>query len=164
MATITSRGTKVCCYIVLLTKPKQWTCCWIFAVEFSHISLKPHINLELECIFWKPMNRWFQRYIVRTEILSTFHAWVKYISVKQICHSKKHTHTHIHTTVLRPSWILSGTTWVSQYQKGKTRKVNQSGFTEARKSEWQWHQQCHMQICTSTQTNNDASIPPLSFL
>ena len=28
------------------------------------------------------------------------------------------THTHTHTTILRPSWILSGTTWVSQHQKG----------------------------------------------
>jgi len=27
------------------------------------------------------------------------------------------------TTVLQPSWILSRTTWVSQHQKGKTRKV-----------------------------------------
>jgi len=36
----------------------------------------------------------------------------------------KITHTrHTHTTVLRPSWILSGTTRVSRHQKGKTRKV-----------------------------------------
>ena len=28
-----------------------------------------------------------------------------------------------HTTILRPSWILSGTTRVSWHQKGKTRKV-----------------------------------------
>jgi len=34
---------------------------------------------------------------------------------------------------------------VSQYQKGKT---NQD-FTEARDSEWQWHQLGHMQVCTS---------------
>jgi len=30
------------------------------------------------------------------------------------------TPTHTHTTILRPSWILSGTTRVSQHQKGKT--------------------------------------------
>jgi len=29
---------------------------------------------------------------------------------------------------------------------------------------WQWHQLGHMQICTSPQTDNQASIPPLSFL
>ena len=38
-------------------------------------------------------------------------------------HARTHTHTHTQTTVLRPSWILSGTTRVSRHQKGKTRKV-----------------------------------------
>ena len=37
-------------------------------------------------------------------------------------------------------------------------------FTEARGSEWQWHQLGHMQVCTSLQTDNHASTPPLSFL
>jgi len=37
-------------------------------------------------------------------------------------------------------------------------------FTEARDSEWQWHQLGHMQVCTSLQTDNHASTPPLSFL
>jgi len=37
-------------------------------------------------------------------------------------------------------------------------------FTEARDSEWQWHQMGHMQICTSRWTNSHASTPPLSFL
>jgi len=36
-------------------------------------------------------------------------------------------------------------------------------FNEARDSEWQWHQLGHMQVCTSLQTDNHASIPPLSF-
>jgi len=35
---------------------------------------------------------------------------------------------------------------------------------EARDSEWQWNQLGHMQICTSPQTDNHTSIPPLSFL
>ena len=34
----------------------------------------------------------------------------------------------------------------------------------ARDSEWQWHQLGHMQVCTSLQTDNHASTPPLSFL
>jgi len=42
---------------------------------------------------------------------------------------------------------------VSQYQKGKTNL----DFTEARDSEWQWHQLGHMQVCTSLQTDNHAS-------
>jgi len=48
---------------------------------------------------------------------------------------------------------------MSQYQKGKT----SLDFTEARDSEWQWHQLGHMQISTSLQTDNHASTPPLSF-
>jgi len=55
---------------------------------------------------------------------------------------------------------LSGTTRVSQYQEGKTNL----DFTEARDSEWQWHQLGHMQVCTSLQTDNHASTPPLKFL
>jgi len=35
-------------------------------------------------------------------------------------------------------------------------------FTEARDSEW--HQMGYMQVCTSLQTDNHASTPPLSFL
>jgi len=54
---------------------------------------------------------------------------------------------------------FSGTTRVSRYQKGKT----SLDFTEARYSEWQWHQLGHMQVCTSLQTDNHASIPPLVF-
>ena len=53
---------------------------------------------------------------------------------------------------------LPGTTWVSRYQKGKTNL----DFTEARDSEWQWHQLGHMQVSTSLQTDNHASTPPLS--
>ena len=55
---------------------------------------------------------------------------------------------------------LSGTTWVGRYRKGKTNL----DFTEARDSEWQWRQLGHMQVCTSLQTDNHASTPPLSFL
>jgi len=49
---------------------------------------------------------------------------------------------------------------VSRYQKGKT----SLDFTEARDSEWQWHQLGHMQVCTSLQTDNHASTRLLSFL
>ena len=47
----------------------------------------------------------------------------------------------------------------SRYQKGKTNLY----FTEAKGSEWQWHQLGHMQVCTSLQTDNHASNTPLSF-
>jgi len=49
---------------------------------------------------------------------------------------------------------------VSWYQKGKTNL----DFTGARDSKWQWHQLGHMQVCTSLQTDNHASTPPLSFV
>ena len=48
---------------------------------------------------------------------------------------------------------------MSRYHKGETNL----DFTEARDSEWQWHQLGHMQVCTSLQTDNHASTPLLSF-
>ena len=66
------------------------------------------------------------------------------------------THTHIHPF----NGPFNGTTQVSLYQKGKTNL----DFTEAKESEWQWHQLGHMQVCTLLQTDNHASTPPLSFL
>jgi len=49
---------------------------------------------------------------------------------------------------------------VSQYQKGKTNL----DFSEARDSEWQWHQLGHVQVCTLLQRDNHTSTPPLCFL
>ena len=64
------------------------------------------------------------------------------------------------TLLLQPfNGLFSRTTWVSRYQKGKTNV----DFTGARDSEWQWHQLGHMQVCTSFQTDNHASTPPLCF-
>jgi len=48
--------------------------------------------------------------------------------------------------------LLSGTTRVSRYQKGKTNL----DFTEAKDSEWQWHQLGHRQICILPQTTMPA--------
>jgi len=70
-----------------------------------------------------------------------------------------HTHTHTHTHTQPFSGPLSGTTQVSRHQKGKTNL----DFTEARDSEWQWHQLGHMQVCTLLQTDNHVSTPPLKF-
>ena len=70
-------------------------------------------------------------------------------------HARTHAHTHTHTF----NGPFSGSTRVSRYQKGKT----SLDFTEARDSEWRWHQLGHMQVCTLLQTDNHASTPPLSF-
>jgi len=53
-----------------------------------------------------------------------------------------------------PVWVL-----VSRLQKGKTNL----DFTEAKDSEWQWHQLGHMHICTSPQTNNHTGTPALGY-
>jgi len=68
--------------------------------------------------------------------------------------TQRQTHTHPFNSP------LSRTTRVSRYHKGKTNL----DFTEARDSEWQWHQLGYMQVCTSLQTDNHASTQSLSFL
>ena len=70
-----------------------------------------------------------------------------------------HVYTKTHTQTHPFNGPLSGTTRVSQYQKGKTNL----DFTEARDSEWQWHQLGRIQVWTSLQTDNHASTPPFSF-
>ena len=67
--------------------------------------------------------------------------------------------TEIHTYIHTFDGPFSGTTRVSRYQKGKTNLH----ITEATDSEWQWHQLGYMQVCTSLQTDNHTSTPPLSF-
>jgi len=89
---------------------------------------------------------------------SIFTDQVLFLMLNQQCqstHTHKHTHTHTHPF----NGPFSGTTRVSRYQKRKTNL----DFTEARDSEWQWHQLGHMQVCTSLQTDNHASTPPQFF-
>jgi len=73
----------------------------------------------------------------------------------EIMVTQKKTHTHTHPF----NGPLPGTTQISRYQKRKTNL----DFTEARDSDWHWHQLGHMQVCTSLQTDNHASTPQLSF-
>ena len=48
---------------------------------FANCSQTPRIDLKFEYTLGKPMKRRFQQCIVHTEILSTFHARVEFISV-----------------------------------------------------------------------------------
>ena len=64
------------------------------------------------------------------------------------------THTHTHLTALFPG--LPG--WA-----GTRKEKTNLDFTEARDSEWQWHQLGHMQVCISLQTDNHASTSSLNF-
>ena len=64
------------------------------------------------------------------------------------------THTHPRLTAFCPG--LPG--WAD------TRKVKPIWISlKQTDGEWQWHQLGHMQVCTSLQTYNHASTPPLSF-
>jgi len=49
-------------------------------LHFCTFLLNPHFDLEPDYIFRKPIKQHFQWYIVHTEIFSTFHAQVEYIS------------------------------------------------------------------------------------
>jgi len=64
--------------------------------------------------------------------------------------------THTHTRLTALFWDYPG----EPVPAGKTNL----DFSEARASEWQWHQLGHMQVCTALQTDNHASTSPLSFL
>ena len=74
-------------------------------------------------------------------------------------HARARTHTRTHARARAFNGPFSGNTQVSQYQKGKTNL----DFTEARDSEWRWHQLGHMQVCILLQTDNHTSTPPLLF-
>jgi len=62
------------------------------------------------------------------------------------------THTHVQRPFVRDPQV-------SRYQKGKT----SLDFTEARDSEWQWHQLGQMQVCTLLQTDNPRQHPTTLF-
>jgi len=58
---------------------------------------------------------------------------------------------YIHTSIIWPSGLCPGL-------PGWAGTRTNLGFTEARDSEWQWHQLGYMKICTSIQTDNHDSI------
>ena len=65
------------------------------------------------------------------------------------------------TTNLRPPGLCPGLPGWAGARKVKPGRSKQSAFTGTRDSKWQWHQLGHMQICTSPQTDNSTSIPPV---
>ena len=85
------------------------------------------------------------------DAFSTIRTWVPWVDF--LVTVSYETHTRLTALCLGlPGWA-------------GTRKVKTNlDFTEARDSEWQWHQLNHMQVCTSLQTDNHTSTPPLSFL
>jgi len=67
-------------------------------------------------------------------------------------HTFTHTHARTHARTHPFNGPFSGTTRVSRYQKGKTNL----DFTEARDSEWQWHQ---LAICKSAPCSRQITTP-----
>ena len=100
-----------------------------------------------------------QRDLARLRQLRTALPWRTDSCSFLVAHTHAHTHTHTRTHAHPFNGPLSWTTRVNRYKKGKTNL----DFTEARDSEWQWHQLGHMQACTSLRTNNHASTSPLRF-
>ena len=127
----------------------------------NHASIPPLSFLEAGCPSCRPTNS--------VKALKTVYlAIVDQIMLECVMYNKTSAKVQIFKKILTGTHTLythpfncpfSGTTQVSRYQKGKTNL----DFTEARDSEWQWHQLGHMQVCTSFQTDNHASTPPLSF-
>ena len=126
------------------------------------LSLKPDTDVVISF----PSNRQHLRYSImfvgrsRGKIIRTVLCCIMY----DICalHSNMqfiHYYYYYYYYYFTALWALSWTARVSRYQEGKTNL----DFTEASDSEWQWHQFGHMQICTSPQTDNHASTPPLDF-
>ena len=70
-----------------------------------------------------------QRFLLEERRIGTKGSRNLTMSDRKVAWHVWHTHTHPF------NGPLSGTTQVSQYQKGKTNP----DFTEARDSEWQWH-------------------------
>jgi len=73
----------------VITLPRVTACCCDEAktsetvLHLCTFFPKPHFDLESDYVVRKPMKHRFQRYIVRTEILSTSQARVEYISGEQ---------------------------------------------------------------------------------
>jgi len=109
-------------------------------------------------VTWEQNNKWYAMAITNAlHTRVTRSQWITAFNTDELhTHTHTHTtHTHTHLTALCPGLPR----WAG------TRKVKTNlDFKEARDSEWQSHQLGHMQVCTSLQTDNHASTPPLIFL
>ena len=86
------------------------------------------------------------RNLLKQETLSD--SGIRWTTCKSAPRSRQKPCQHPTNHFLQTGCHLSGTTWVSRYQKGNTNL----DFTEARDSELQWHHMDHMQVCTSLQS------------
>jgi len=119
--------------------------------------LHQKIQKMAKCTFWYQ----FTRVVLDKVQRAVKNGHVLYTTTTTITTTTITTTTN--TTSLRLSGFCLGQPGWAGTRKVKPWRWNQSGFTGARDSEWQWHQLHHMQICTLPQTDNHASIPSLSF-
>jgi len=82
LPTIITSSFRARCVVACAENPSETV------LHFCTFLLNPQFDLEPDYIVRKPIKRRFQRYIVRTEIFSTFHARVEYISVKTVISGK----------------------------------------------------------------------------
>jgi len=94
---------------------------------------------------------------------SIFTGWMLFLMPNQQCQSTEGHKINNNNKILLHTHQFNGP-FPGLPRSTGTRKVKPIWITEARDSEWQWHQLGHMQVCTSLQTDNHASTPPLSFL
>ena len=88
-----------------------------------------------------------QRAIKRARVCVYIY-WTVIVTTDVCVSLAPHTHTHTHPF----NGPLSRITWVSRYQRGKTNL----DFTEARDSEWQWHQ---LGMCKSAPHSRQITTP-----
>ena len=122
-----------------------------FIIIFGTLSL---LQRESVCVLGTPVSLAKSAEPIRCRLACRLVLWTQGTIETRVNTGTTHTHTHPF------NGPLSGTTRVGRYQKGKTNL----DFTEARDSEWQWHQLGYMQVCTSLQADNHTSTPTLSFL
>ena len=110
----------------------------------SHFVVQLLTDLQVNLISWCCWKNQFAVCCLQVKFCSDVYPIICYCSAKGhycgckcsevLIYNEEHTHTHTF------NGSFSGTTQVSRYQRGK----NNLDFTEARDSEWQWHQLGHL--------------------
>jgi len=116
--------------ILLLTTTGSWTRQHnlFYSMLLGYTSHNLTVFTKFALLFPGVFQRWLRNATLLIDILcELFQQW-HYFIVELGRHclltcSTHQQHTHTHTTVLLLVWNLAGTTRVSRYQKGKTRKV-----------------------------------------
>jgi len=140
---------KFVCSEFMLKPERSWqwldvrcTCCRHFKPDGDRLQLTNGFSISYKCqevigICWLssscPVCHWFHFGVTGatgcccgntiSRVYST--GYINFVDkAKMMCRiDLVSTHTNTHTTILQPSWILSGTTQLSRHQKSNTRKV-----------------------------------------